>query len=116
LFGLGGGVRGLGKWFLVQTNWDRDVPDPKKDRRRVPLERKIAERGFDRMSYEDGWGFIRERPNWIPFGPQASTITSVIIEMDYSEIYGRRELGLEVGDGKAPAFRIDAVRWVDDGL
>lgn len=23
-------------WFLVQTNYDRDQPDPKEDQRRIP--------------------------------------------------------------------------------
>lgn len=44
--------KSLNKWFLVQTNYDRDVPDPKKDYRRVPLENKIKAAGFNNMSFE----------------------------------------------------------------
>ena len=29
-------------WFLVQTNYDRDLPDPSDDYRRVPTEQRIA--------------------------------------------------------------------------
>ncbi len=32
-------------WFLVQTNYDRDQVDPKKDERRTPVEKKLKERG-----------------------------------------------------------------------
>jgi len=32
-------------WFLVQTNYDRDHPDPKHDYRRIPAENKLKERG-----------------------------------------------------------------------
>jgi len=33
------------KWFLIQTNYDRDQPDPLHDPRRIPVEKKIADRG-----------------------------------------------------------------------
>jgi hypothetical protein len=29
----------------VQTNYDRDQPDPKIDERRIPVEKKLKERG-----------------------------------------------------------------------
>lgn len=32
-------------WFLVQTNYDRDYPDPLHDPRRVPVEKRLRERG-----------------------------------------------------------------------
>lgn len=32
-------------WFLVQTNYDRDLPDPIHDPRRGPAEKRLAERG-----------------------------------------------------------------------
>ena len=32
-------------WFLVQTNSDRDVPDPVIDPRRIPVEDRLRERG-----------------------------------------------------------------------
>lgn len=32
-------------WFLVQTNSDRDVPDPVIDPRRIPVENRLRERG-----------------------------------------------------------------------
>ena len=37
-------------WFLVQTNYDRDQPDPEKDQRRTPIELKLAERGNEDFS------------------------------------------------------------------
>ena len=33
------------RWFLVQTNYDRDQPDPTHDPRRVPVENRVKERG-----------------------------------------------------------------------
>ena len=32
-------------WFLVQTNYDRDQPEPIHDPRRIPVENKLKERG-----------------------------------------------------------------------
>ena len=32
-------------WFLIQTNYDRDQPDPLHDPRRIPTEKKLAARG-----------------------------------------------------------------------
>ncbi len=32
-------------WFIVQTNYDRDYPDPLHDPRRVPVELRLGERG-----------------------------------------------------------------------
>jgi acid ceramidase/N-acylethanolamine-hydrolysing acid amidase len=32
-------------WFLVQTNYDRDLPEPIHDPRRIPVENKLRERG-----------------------------------------------------------------------
>ena len=33
------------KWFLVQTNYDRDQPDPIHDPRRIPAEDRIKQNG-----------------------------------------------------------------------
>ena len=33
------------QWFLVQTNYDRDQPDPVTDPRRIPVEKRLTERG-----------------------------------------------------------------------
>lgn len=44
-------------WFLVQTNYDRDQPDPRHDPRRVPVENRIRERGqggfTEKVLFED---------------------------------------------------------------
>jgi acid ceramidase/N-acylethanolamine-hydrolysing acid amidase len=32
-------------WFLVQTNYDRDQPEPIYDVRRLPMEKRVHERG-----------------------------------------------------------------------
>ena len=32
-------------WFLVQTNYDTDQPDPENDQRRIPVELKLSQRG-----------------------------------------------------------------------
>ncbi len=32
-------------WFLVQTNYDRDQPEPIYDQRRIPMEKRVHDRG-----------------------------------------------------------------------
>lgn len=32
-------------WFIVQTNYDRDYPDPLHDPRRIPVENRLKNRG-----------------------------------------------------------------------
>jgi hypothetical protein len=32
-------------WFILQTNYDRDYPDPLHDPRRIPVENRLGERG-----------------------------------------------------------------------
>jgi hypothetical protein len=33
------------RWFLVQTNYDRDQQDPKIDERRIPAEKRVGQKG-----------------------------------------------------------------------
>lgn len=43
-------------WFLVQTNYDRDYPDPLHDPRRIPVELSLRNRGnnlFDEKTLMD---------------------------------------------------------------
>lgn len=43
-------------WFIVQTNYDREYPDPLHDPRRVPVEKRLRERGnilFERETLMD---------------------------------------------------------------
>lgn len=45
-------------WFLVQSNYDRDQPDPLHDPRRIPVEKRMAERGnqnFTEQTMMDGF-------------------------------------------------------------
>ena len=35
------------RWFLVQTNYDRDQPEPIYDQRRIVMENRVRERGQD---------------------------------------------------------------------
>ena len=37
-------------WFLIQTNYDRDQPDPVHDPRRIPVEKRMRERGNQNFS------------------------------------------------------------------
>lgn len=45
-------VQSKDEWFLVQTNYDRDVPDPQNDYRRVPAENRMKEIGKSAMDEE----------------------------------------------------------------
>ena len=40
-------------WFLVQTNYDRDYPDPKHDPRRVPVENRLRARGNVKLEEQE---------------------------------------------------------------
>lgn len=40
-------------WFLVQTNYDRDYPDPLHDPRRIPVEKKLREKGNQKFEPQD---------------------------------------------------------------
>lgn len=75
----------LDTWFLAQTNYDRDVPDPKDDYRRVPLEKKIAAAGFSGMNTDLAWAFLHQSPNMVPFGPQSYTFGSFLVQIDYTK-------------------------------
>lgn len=41
------------RWFIVQTNYDRDQPDPVHDPRRFPVEDRMNERGNIHFEEED---------------------------------------------------------------
>lgn len=43
-------------WFIVQTNYDRDQPDPVHDPRRIPVEKKIRERGNSNLNEKEFFG------------------------------------------------------------
>ena len=40
-------------WFIVQTNYDRNVPDPTQDYRRIPAENKLKARGNKNFKEQD---------------------------------------------------------------
>ena len=40
-------------WFIVQTNYDRDRPDPSDDQRRIPAENRLKERGNKNFKEQD---------------------------------------------------------------
>jgi len=50
-----------GRWFLVQTNYDRDVPDPENDYRRIPAEQKLTKIGQENITYETLFGGCWDR-------------------------------------------------------
>lgn len=37
-------------WFLVQTNYDRDLPEPVYDTRRLPAEKKLIQLGNSKFT------------------------------------------------------------------
>ena len=63
------------QWFLVQTNYDRDVPDPSSDYRRVPAEQRMRGIGRKNMSLETLYnGVMILEPN-----KRDETITSSVM-------------------------------------
>ena len=63
------------QWFLVQTNYDREVPDPMHDPRRVPVEKKLTQRGNAHFEVEDLMEFMS---TWPTFNI-ATIMTSVMV-------------------------------------
>lgn len=48
-------------WFIIQTNYDRDYPDPLHDPRRIPVEKRMRERGnqnFKEQTLLDEFMFV----------------------------------------------------------
>lgn len=62
-------------WFLVQTNSDRDVPDPVYDPRRIPVELKLRERGNANFTEDTMMDFMSKWPTF----NIASIMTSVMV-------------------------------------
>lgn len=64
------------RWFLVQTNYDRDQPDPEHDPRRIPVENRLKERGnihFEEQTMIDDFMSV-----WPTFNI-ASIMTAVMV-------------------------------------
>ena len=62
-------------WFLVQTNYDRDQPDPVYDPRRIPVEKKMQERGNENFTEQAPLDhFMTQRPTF-----NIATIMSAIM-------------------------------------
>lgn len=63
-------------WFLVQTNYDRDQPDPFHDPRRVPVENRIRE--FGQRNIDEKTLFTEFMTNWPTFNI-ATIMTAIMI-------------------------------------
>lgn len=62
-------------WFLVQTNYDRDQPDPVHDPRRIPVEKKLASRGNKDFTEEV---LMKEMSEWPTFNI-ATIYTDILV-------------------------------------
>lgn len=63
-------------WFLVQTNSDRDVPDPIHDPRRIPVEKRMEERG--NANFDENVLFKNFMSEWPSFNI-ATIFTDIMI-------------------------------------
>jgi acid ceramidase/N-acylethanolamine-hydrolysing acid amidase len=63
-------------WFLVQTNYDRDQPDPPDDLRRTPVEKKLRERGNANFTEQT---LMNEVMSLWPTFNIATIMTSIIV-------------------------------------
>lgn len=61
---------------MVQTNYDRDQPDPIHDPRRVPVEKKITERGNKGLNEQQ---LINEFMSQWPTFNIASIMTAIMV-------------------------------------
>jgi hypothetical protein len=62
-------------WFLVQTNYDRDLPEPVYDQRRIPMEKRIRDHGQANFTTET---VLSEMFTWPNFNI-ATIMTAVIV-------------------------------------
>lgn len=63
------------QWFIVQTNYDRDLPDPKNDYRRVPAEKRMRDIGRDGINEKRMFDDIL---NLVPNMNPTTIITSIM--------------------------------------
>ena len=63
-------------WFLVQTNYDRDYPDPVTDPRRIPVENRLRERG--NIHFEEKELFEDFMSQWPTFNI-ATIMTAIMV-------------------------------------
>lgn len=63
-------------WFIVQTNYDRDYPDPLHDPRRVPVELRLRERG--NVHFEEKDLFVDFMSEWPTFNI-ATIMTAIMV-------------------------------------
>ena len=52
------------RWFIVQTNYDRNQSEPIDDVRRAPAERKMRARGNTNLTLDDIFHILKEWPNF----------------------------------------------------
>ena len=67
-------------WFLVQTNYDRDLPDPADDYRRVPIEQKISQNGKDNFTADYLLQIMSSEPTKRKSEDPYRTITSIVCQ------------------------------------
>ena len=63
------------QWFIVQTNYDRDLPDPAQDYRRIPAEDKMREIGREGIS---GVRMFEEVLTIVPSMRPSTILTSIM--------------------------------------
>lgn len=69
------------QWFLVQTNYDRDYPDPLHDPRRVPVEKKLRERGNAGFEIQELFNYVMSQ--WPTFNIATIMTASMIPATGY---------------------------------
>lgn len=67
-------------WFLVQTNYDRNLPDPSDDYRRIPIEQRIAKNGRDNFTKDFLLEVMSTAPTKRLVDCPYRTITSIVCE------------------------------------
>lgn len=67
-------------WFLVQTNYDRDLPDPSDDRRRTPVEQRISQNGQDKFTADYLLNLMSSAPTKRLLTDPYRTITTIVCQ------------------------------------
>jgi len=75
-------------WFIVQTNYDRNLPDPENDYRRVPVEERLKALG-NNITYQDLYDLVNSKIPSFRAGTIFTTIQSAEDNYFNTTIYFR---------------------------
>ncbi|EAR90178.1 linear amide C-N hydrolase, choloylglycine hydrolase family protein (macronuclear) [Tetrahymena thermophila SB210] len=62
-------------WFICQTNYDRSIPDPQSDYRRLPCEQKMSQLNQSSWQPQEMFNILSQQPNFV----QSTIATDIMV-------------------------------------